>query len=191
MLDMIFQGGTVVDGTGGAAVKADVGVKDGRIAGVGRLGDADAALVVDATGKAITPGFIDIHTHNELYVVRDNYKDVFESYVRQGITTCVANNCGWSLAPWPREHSDLMLSTLRSMGVSRDLEPRWESQADFHEYLKRRGLPMNFVPLVAHNPIRIAVMGSEARASTPEELERMKSMVRVGMEAGAAGSPPA
>jgi len=187
MLDIIFRGGKVVDGTGAASFRADVGVRGGLIAGVGSLGDVDAGEVVDATGKVVIPGFIDIHTHNDLYVIRDDYKDVFESYLRQGITTCVASNCGWSLAPWPTEQTDLMLSTQRSMGVSRDLRPEWESQADFHDYLERRGMPMNFVPLVAQNPIRIAVMGSEARACTPDELEQMKAMVRVGMEAGCRG----
>lgn len=187
MLDMIFRGGNVIDGTGAAAFEADVGVKDGRIEGVGRLGEAEAVEVVDASGKVVAPGFIDIHTHNELYAVRDDYRDVFEPYLRQGITTCAANNCGWSMAPWPSEHADLMLGTLRSMGVSRDLVPQWESQADFHEYLERRGLPMNLVPLAAHNPIRISVMGSEARFSTPDELERMKAILRKGMEAGCRG----
>lgn len=187
MFDVIFRGGTVIDGTGGAASRGDVGVKDGRIEGVGKLGDVDADVVVDATGKTVIPGFIDIHTHNDLYVIRDDYQDLFESYLRQGITTCVSNNCGWSVAPWPEGRSELMVGALRSLGVSKDLEPQWDSQKDLHGYLERRGLPMNFVPQAAHGPIRIAVMGAEARFCTDDELDRMKSMVRECMEAGCRG----
>jgi N-acyl-D-amino-acid deacylase len=187
MLDYLFRGARVVDGTGAPAFETDVGVKDGLIAAMGRLGDAEAGTTIDASGKVLCPGFIDIHTHNDLYVIRDDYKDVFEPYLRQGITTCVANNCGWSVAPWPVKHSDLMLSTLRSMGVSRDLVPEWETQADFHGWLEKRGLPMNMVPQAAHGPIRMAVMGEQARFSTPDELEAMKALVRESMEAGCRG----
>ncbi len=187
MFDVLIRGGMVVDGTGAPARQADVAVKDGRIAGVGWLPDARAALTVEAAGKVVAPGFIDIHSHNELYVIRKDYRELFESYIRQGITTSVVSNCGWSLAPWPREHGDLFRSTLRSMGVSADFQPEWETQGEFHDWLRRRGLPINFVPLSAHGPIRIAVMGSQARFCTPEELEKMKALVRRDMEAGCRG----
>ena len=187
MLDYLFRGAQVVDGTGSVAFKADVAVQDGRVVEVGRLGDAGAIQVIDAAGKVVSPGFIDIHSHNDLYIIRDDYIKVFEPYLRQGITTCVTNNCGWSPAPWKLQNSGLMGATLSSMGVSKELEPRWETQADFQEYIKGRGLPLNMVPLAAHGPIRIAVMGEEARFSTPEELESMKGLVREGMEAGCRG----
>lgn len=187
MLDLLIKGGTVIDGTGSAGTRADVGIRGGSIEEVGSLEEADAARMIDAAGKVVCPGFIDIHTHNDLYVIRDDFSSLFEPYLRQGITTCVANNCGWSPAPWPHDRSELMLSTLRSIGVAGDFEPRWETQAEFHSDLVARGLPMNFVPLVGHGPIRIAVMGDQARFSTPDELEAMKEMVRKGMEAGCRG----
>lgn len=187
MLDILIKGPTVVDGSGRKAFRADVGISGGEITRVGVTRDVDAGLVVEASGKVVCPGFIDIHSHNDLYVIRDDYRELFEPYLRQGITTCVMNNCGWSPAPWPERESELMRSTLRSMGISRDLRPEWSSQKDFHQYVKSRGLPMNMVPLAAHNPVRIAVMGDEARFSTPEELELMKAMVREGMEAGCRG----
>jgi N-acyl-D-amino-acid deacylase len=187
MLDYLFRGADVIDGTGSRPYRADVAIRDGVIAGVGRLGDAEAANVVDAAGRIVCPGFIDIHTHNDLYIIRDDFTDVFEPYLRQGITTCVANNCGWSPAPWKKQNFELMGLTLHSMGVSRELEPGWETQAEFHHYLRGRGLPMNMVPLAAHGPIRIAVMGAQARVCTPVELEQMKSMLREGMEAGCRG----
>ncbi len=187
MFDILIRGGRVVDGTGGPSRQADVAVKDGRIVEVGHLPGAESALTIGAEGKVVAPGFIDIHSHNELYVIRDDYRKLFESYARQGITTCVVSNCGWSLAPWPSEHEDLFRSTLHSMGVSDRFQPEWETQEEFLEWLEKRGLPINFVPLSAHGPIRIKVMGSEARFCSPEELERMKEMVRRDMEAGCRG----
>lgn len=187
MFDILIRGGRVVDGTGGAPRTADVAVKDGRIAEVGNLSEAQSLATIKAEGKVVAPGFIDIHSHNELYVIRDDYRELFEPYVRQGITTCVVSNCGWSLAPWPIRHDELFRSTLHSMGVSREFRPEWETQSEFMEWLRKRGLPINFVPLSAHGPIRIAVMGPQARFCTPEELERMKELVRRDMEAGCRG----
>ncbi len=187
MFDVVVRGGEVVDGTGAPAVAADVAVRDGRIAAVGDLRDAAAASEIDAAGKVVCPGFIDIHSHNDLYVIREDYRALFEPYVRQGITTSVVSNCGWSLAPWPAERSDLFRSTLQTMGVSADFRPDWETQEEFQDWLRRRGLPINSVPLSAHGPVRMAVMGPEARFCTAGELERMKALVRRDMEAGCRG----
>lgn len=187
MFDVVIRGGEVLDGTGAPARRADLAVRGGRIAAVDILPEAAAARVIDAAGKVVSPGLIDIHSHNELYVIREDYRELFEPYVRQGITTCVVSNCGWSLAPWPREHEELFRSTLHSMGVSSRFQPQWETQEEFHHWLRGRGLPINFVPLSAHGPVRMAVMGSAARFCAPEELERMKKLVRRDMEAGCRG----
>src|SRR5450756_605040 len=136
MLDLLIRGGEVIDGTGKKGFTADVGVQGDRIVEVGRVSDPGAAKVIEASGKKVCPGFIDIHSHNDLYVIRNDYKQLFEPYLRQGMTTCVSNNCGWSAAPWPREQSDLMSATIRSMGIPKDVEPRWETQREFHTYLK-------------------------------------------------------
>jgi len=187
MLDLLVKGGKVVDGTGGKAFDADVAVQGNRIVDVGRLSLAEAATTIDATGKTVIPGLIDIHSHNDLYAVRDDYAQLFEPYLRQGITTCVAGNCGWSVAPWPQQSSDLMRATVRSMGIPKDFKLEWSTQAEFHDWMRRRGMPMNFVPLAAHGWIRMAVMGEEARFSTPEELTGMKKLLADCMEAGCRG----
>jgi N-acyl-D-amino-acid deacylase len=187
MLDVLIRRGVVVDGGGGASRTADVAVRDGRIVEVGDLPDAEAAQVIDAKGKVVAPGFIDIHTHNELYVIRDDYKELFEPYIRQGITTSVVSNCGWSLAPWLPDNSQLFHSTLQTMGVSKEFKPQWETVREFNAWLTDRGLPLNFVPLSAHGPIRIAVMGESARFCSEDELEKMKDLVRADMEAGCRG----
>ncbi len=187
MLDVLIRRGKVVDGTGAAAKTADVAVAGGRIVEVGDLAEAEAARVIDASGKVVSPGFVDIHTHNDIFVIRDDYVHLFESYVRQGITTCVVSNCGWSVAPWMPENSGLFGSTLQTMGVSKDFEPQWETVGEFNAWVLARGLPLNFVPLSAHGPLRIAVMGDEARFCTAEELEKMKALLRRDMEDGCRG----
>lgn len=187
MLDVLIRRGNVVDGSGAAGRVADVAVRDGRIEEIGDLPGAHAQLVIDASGKVVSPGFIDIHSHNDLYAIRDDYADLFEPYIRQGITTSVVSNCGWSVAPWLPDNAQLFRSTLHSMGVARDFTPQWESVGEFNAWLQGRGLPINFVPLSAHGPIRIAVMGEEARFSNQEELQRMKELVRRDMEDGCRG----
>ena len=187
MLDVLIRRGKVIDGTGSAARVADVAVRDGRIVEVGDLPEAEATTVIDAGGKVVSPGFIDIHTHNELYVVLDNYRDLFQSFARQGITTSVVSNCGWSVAPWLPDNSELFGSTLQTMGVPKDFQPQWETVREFNQWLTARGLPLNFVPLSAHGPIRIAVMGGNARFCTAAELEKMKALLRRDMEDGCRG----
>lgn len=187
MFDVVIRGGNVVDGTGARAIAVDVGVRDGKIAAVGELREAPAAQEMDAAGMVVSPGFIDIHSHNDLYVLRDDYRELFEPYVRQGITTCVTGNCGWSPAPWPPSRDELLRSTLQTMGVPGNLRPQWEGQGEFLAWLRERGLPVNFVPLSAHGPVRMAVMGSAARFCTTGELEEMKKLVRRDMEAGCRG----
>ncbi|MDD3719536.1 MAG: D-aminoacylase [Actinomycetota bacterium] len=187
MLDVLIRRGRVVDGTGAPARMADLAVKDGRIVEVGDLPETGAERVIDAEGKVVSPGFVDIHTHNDLFVVRDDYVQLFEPYVRQGITTSVVSNCGWSVAPWLPETSALFRSTLQTMGVSRDFEPGWETVKEFNGWMLGRGLPINFVPLSAHGPIRIAAMGENARFCSEDELEKMKKLVRKDMEDGCRG----
>ncbi|MBN2028221.1 MAG: D-aminoacylase [Actinobacteria bacterium] len=187
MLDILIKRGRVVDGTGAAARVADVAIEGGRIVGVGDLPDAEAARTIEAAGKVVSPGFIDIHTHNDLYVIRDDYKELFEPYIRQGITTSVVSNCGWSVAPWLPENGELFHSTLQTMGISRDFQPQWQTVGEFNAWLSGRGLPINFVPLSAHGPLRIAVMGDSDRFSTDEELAKMKDLLRKDMEDGCRG----
>ena len=96
MLDWLIRGAQVLDGTGAAAFPADVGIKDGTIAAVGRLTDVDAAHVLDAQSRTLTPGFLDIHRHTDAALFRPNFG---RAELAQGLTTLVGGNCGMSLAP--------------------------------------------------------------------------------------------
>lgn len=155
--DVIIRGGQVLDGTGAPAVKADVGVRGGKIVRIGRIPEnAKARAVVDAAGMIVAPGFIDIHTHTERKLLR--YPDI-RNYTSQGVTTVIGGNCGGSPLP---------------IGA-------------YFARAESTKIAVNLALLVGHNTVRRKVMGSENRAPTPEELEKMKALVRRAMEDGAIG----
>ena len=153
--DLAIVNGTVVDGTGRAGVRQDVAVKDGRIVALGRISAGDAANVIDAKGLIVAPGFIDVHTHADNLVSRPDAAN----FVRMGVTTIVAGNCGSSA-----------LDVGAALAALRD-----------------RPAAVNFATLIGHNTVRSAVLGSENRAPGAAELARMKSLVWKGMADGAVG----
>ena len=109
MLDYVLKNGTVIDGTGGAGFRADVAVRDGTIAGIGQFDAAQARVCVDAAGKAVTPGFIDIHRHADAAAFRPGFG---RAELRQGLTTIVNGNCGLSAAPFGPAHREEILAYL-------------------------------------------------------------------------------
>ncbi len=187
---IVIRGGTVIDGTGTPGVVADVLVRDGRVVeiGVGLEGDT----VLDATGCVVAPGFIDIHTHYDAQVFWD---PALTPSVYHGVTTVVAGNCGFSIAPTRPAHRELIAQTLEKvedMDVASLIEGiPWEFES-FPEYLaavERRGTVLNFAAFIGHTPLRIYAMGDEAvgREATAEEIATMTAMVGEAMDAGAAG----
>ncbi|MFB3854876.1 MAG: amidohydrolase family protein [Vicinamibacterales bacterium] len=154
--DLVIANGTVVDGTGSPGVRADVGITGGRIVEVGQIEDvSDAPKKIDATGLVVSPGFIDLHTHGEDIAGHP----LAENFVRMGVTTIVAGNCGGSDG---------------DIGAALDK-------------IAAAKPAINYLTLVGHNTVRRAVMGTERRSATPEELARMKDLVRAAMAAGAFG----
>jgi N-acyl-D-amino-acid deacylase len=159
-LDLLVVGGLVVDGTGGAPYRADVAVRDGRIVGVSRWRYffARPRTRLNAAGKVVAPGFIDVHTHVEANLPRGGAFRP-ENFLRQGVTTLITGNCG-------RSRTDV---------------------AEMLQALEKHGTFINVVTLVGHNSVRRAVMGQAARAPSDDELRQMRLMVERAMEGGAFG----
>jgi len=190
MTDLVIKGGTVLDGTGAPGVRADVAIDHGRITAIGP--NLDGGRVLDAGGHVVSPGFIDIHTHYDAQVFWDPQ---LTPSCFHGVTTVVAGNCGFSIAPTHPEHRDLIARTLEKVEdmdvAALEAGIPWDF-ATFPEYLasvERHGLGLNFAAYLGHTALRLFVMGDAAyeREATPDEIERMREVLREGMEAGAAG----
>ena len=157
--DVIIENGTVIDGTGSIGVEADIGIRGTHIAAIGYLASDDAIRRVDASGLVVSPGFIDVHNHGERGLDKEDLK-TNEGFVTQGVTTCVHGNDGF-LSP--------------------------TAMVELLETFERQGVGTNYAFFVGHNGIRREVMANENREPSEDELERMKELVREGMEAGAFG----
>ena len=187
---LVIRGGTVVDGTGAPGVRADVAVRDGRIVAIGTDLAGDREL--DATGCVVSPGFIDIHTHYDAQVFWD---PALTPSCFHGVTTVVAGNCGFSIAPTRPDDRELIAHTLEKV---EDMDPAslnagipWEFES-FPEYLRsieQSGTVLNYAAYIGHTPLRIYVMGEDAsaRTATRDEIEQMASLVSEAMDAGAVG----
>ena len=185
MYDLLIRGGRVVDGTGNPWYRADVGVKDGAIAAIGRI-ENRAERVIDAEGLYVAPGFIDVHCHADFTVLDPRNPRDFK--LRQGITTECAGQCGESAAPLNPDTLDLLKAYVAfEAPVEGVLSWRWRTFDEYLRELEDFPIPTNFVPMVGHGTVRIDAMGFENRPPTEAELTRMKATVREAMEAGAFG----
>jgi N-acyl-D-amino-acid deacylase len=179
-MDIIISGGTVVDGTGRAAFKADVGIQAGKIARVSQTIDGSAERRIDATGLIVTPGFIDIHTHSDFTLLLNTKA---ESFVRQGVTTELLGACGRTCAPVKSGRVEMLAKDL--VGYNPVVEMTWRSFADYLGELERLGVAHNIAAMVGHNAVRIATVGYEDRRPTHAEMAEMKTLVEESMREGA------
>ena len=187
---IVLKGGTIVDGTGRPGFTADLAMRGDRIIAIGSNLSGDH--VIDVSGSVVAPGFIDIHTHYDAQVFWD---PAMTPSCFHGVTTVVAGNCGFSIAPTRPTDRDLIAHTMEKV---EDMDPAtlktgipWEFES-FPEYLdsiRRRGTVLNYAAYIGHTPLRLYVMGDEAvgRPATDDEIERMAELVRDAMDAGAAG----
>lgn len=192
MLDLIIRGGTIVDGTGLPGYLGDVGIAGGRIVSVGRpLDGVEAARVVDATGRVVSPGFVDPHTHYDAQVCFDPF--AFPA-IEHGVTTIVTGNCSLSVAPVRAEHRDRfskmfrLIEEMPEAAFSTGVDWRWGEGFDGMLDALRGNLALNLAPLVGHSVLRLYVMGDDARrAATPDEIRAMGDLLRACLDAGAVG----
>lgn len=177
-LDWILRGGQVIDGLGGEPVRADVGITGDRIAAVGDLAGVPAENEFDAAGTLVCPGFIDVHTHSDAYLL---IEPGAPSKIRQGVTTEITGNCGASAAPrWPGY-------TMPSDWLEQTYPGEWQSVAEYRELLAAQQPAVNSAMLIGHRAIRAAVMGIEPRAATKDEIEKMCGLLAQALEEGGAG----
>ncbi|HQR36353.1 MAG TPA: D-aminoacylase [Blastocatellia bacterium] len=159
--DLLIRNGRVVDGTGNPSFVADVGIRDGKIAAIGRLSDRKATRIVDATGLVVAPGFIDIHNHSDDTILEDGNA---ESMVRQGVTTMIFGE-GGSAAP----------------------SEKWKDFSSYYAELLRRGISTNVGSYIGSSTVWTMVHGSKAGPATAAELKQMRAVIRTAMEQGALG----
>ena len=189
--DLVIRGGLVVDGTGAPARPGDLAVANGRIAEVGVV-TARGEREIDAAGLAVAPGFVDPHTHYDAPLTWDPLASCSSWH---GVTTVVTGNCGFTIAPCRPGDRDVMMRMLQYVeGMSLEAMRkgiRWdfESFGEYLDALERGGLWVNVGALVGHSAIRQYVMGDAGweRAASDDEIERMATVVREAMAAGAVG----
>jgi N-acyl-D-amino-acid deacylase len=196
MFDLVIRGGRVVDGTGSAERVADVGVRDGKIVAVEshlEVNDNDVAEVIDATGKLVTPGFVDIHSHYDGQATWDTLLDPSSGH---GVTTVMLGNCGVGFAPvHPGEHEPLIrlmegVEDIPGAALSEGLSWGWESFPDYLDTLDSMNWAVDVGAQLAHGPLRTYVMrkyDDTNAASTSDEVEAMARIAQEAMEAGAFG----
>ena len=180
MSELVIRGGEVIDGTGAPRRRADVAIRGGRIVAVGEIGPTGGTPVLDATGRVVSPGFIDIHSHSDESVLINS---ALESTLHQGVTLVVAGNCGGSSAPaigLAAEELDRELERV-------DLRRSWSSFGEYARAVEASGMSINFSSLVGHGTLRMCVMGADDRPPTGGELAAMQALLASALADGAVG----
>lgn len=183
MYDILIKNGTIIDGSGRPMYRADVAIREDRIVAVGDFVHSAAEKEIDATGKYVTPGFVDVNNHSDTYwqLLADPH---LESMLRQGVTTIIGGNSGSSLAPLADP------SVMRSIQKWTDIERinfNWLSMEEFLREVERRQPGVNFATLVGHGTLRRGAMKDETRTITPDEISIMQRYLKTALKEGAIG----
>ena len=189
--DLVVKNGMIIDGSGGARYRGDIGVKDGKIATIGRI-SAPADEVVDAEGHVVTPGFVDGHTHMDAQIFWDS---LGSCSCYHGVTSVVMGNCGFTLAPCREEEVDYVFRNLeRAEDISRGamlagIDWQWETYPEYLDVIDKLPKGMNYAGYVGHSALRTYVMGERAfdEQASEGDLKAMVANVQDAVKAGAIG----
>lgn len=179
--DIVIRGAKIIDGTGSPGYHGDIGISGNRIGWIGLIPEGIGSRIIKADGMVASPGFVDIHSHSDYYLLIDRRG---KSKIRQGVTTEIGGNCGYSAAPICGGELEERSKTYKDLY---GLDINWQSLSDYFKRLKDGDLPINFGLLIGHNTIRGSVMGAGDEKPKESEMERMLEMVQSGMEDGAFG----
>jgi N-acyl-D-aspartate/D-glutamate deacylase len=191
-LDLVIRGGTIVDGTGGAPYPADLGIRHGFIAAIGKIAECGNEEV-DATGCVVTPGFVDVHTHYDGQITWENSLAPSSDH---GITTVIMGNCGVGFAPCRREDRERMIRLLEGVEdipgivMAEGIPWNWETFPQYLDALERRHADIDFAAQLPHSPLRVFVMGERGAALEPpteNDLSEMRRLTAEALRAGALG----
>src|SRR5438067_12272311 len=177
--DVIIRNGAVYDGSGGEAQHVDLAIKGDRIAGLGDYSKANAKTIINASGLAVAPGFINMLSWSTESLIQDGRS---QSELRQGVTTEIMGE-GESMGPVNDRVREHMLSTQTDIKY----EIKWNTLAEYLQFLEKHGISCNVASFIGATTIRENVIGFDDRAPTPQELDQMRELVRKEMEAGALG----
>ncbi len=177
--DIVITNGHIIDGTGSPWYAADVGIREGRIAAIGKLGDQPASKVIDARGRVVAPGFIDMLGQSEITILVNPH---LPSKIFQGITTEITGE-GGSIAPL----SDAIIEADRAGYDHYGIKPDWRTIAQYFARLEKQGLGINLATYVGATQVRRMILGDENRAPDAAQLAAMRKLVREGMHEGAVG----
>lgn len=184
-LDYCIKNARIVDGTGAPWFRGSIGIEDKQIAGVYRGARPHAAEVIDVGGQVVCPGFIDTHSHSDMQLFKDS---TLEPKIRQGITTEVLGQDGFSMAPMHREAGAEEWSTqLGALAGRVDTEWTWGSVAEYFDAVEEAGVSPHIALLVGHGTVRFNVMGMSDDDPTDDQIDRMRGLIREGLDDGAVG----
>ncbi len=193
MFDLLIRNGTVVDGTGADRRVADVAITEGVIVAIGESLEGDAHEVIDAAGRLLTPGFVDVHTHYDGQVTWD---DLLEPSSLHGVTTLVMGNCGVGFAPVRPGSEEWLIQLMEGVedipgaALSDGIAWEWETFPEYLDALDKRRWSVDIGTQIAHGPVRAYVMGERGARNEPAsaaEIEAMADIVRSAVAAGALG----
>lgn len=191
--DLIIKNGEVYDGTGGPAANVDIAIQDGQIVALGTDIQGDATRIIDAQGKIVTPGFVDVHTHYDGQATWDSHMSPSSNL---GTTTVVMGNCGVGFAPCREEDHETLVQLMEGVeeipgsAMNEGLEWNWESFPDFLDALEEKPRDIDVAALLPHGPLRVFVMGERAvnrETATADDIAQMQVLIKEGINAGAMG----
>jgi len=187
MFDLIIHNGTIIDGSGSPSFLAGIGVKEGKIETIEPGLSGSSARVVDAAGKVVCPGFIDIHSHTDATILLNPRA---ESKIRQGVTTEIVGNCGMSAAPL----SSTFMSQIRDhltingdFANPDDIGKLWSTFGEYIHYLRSIPLGVNLMPLIGYGTLRTAVMGLDTGPPSSYQMRAMEDLLEESLLAGGCG----